>query len=163
MTALGWLKHIFLKGSTFGAKDIKRNEKLSRVLKLVLRTSKQDWKFEKNRKVVKDTIPHKICTGLDLVASDGFSASFYLPRYEIDKSREPINIYENWPHFFSLVPDKGFMTFHSADDDIFCKGEIIGMVNSEVVIEEITRDRTCAETDLLDFFDELRAYFKEKR
>lgn len=163
MSVMKLLRSIFSKILTIGKRDMvqekKRDEKLSNVLMLLRRTSKQDWTLQRNVSVVKETIHHKIHTGDDCI-TDGFSMWLYVPRYKIDTSREPIEIHETWPYFFSLDHDRGFMTFHSSDDDVFCKGKIIGMINSETAIEEIYRDKSGIDADLLDFFDDLRMHFR---
>lgn len=164
MSVMKLLRSTFSKIFTFGKKDIEndklRQEKLSNVLRLVQRTSEKDWSFQRNRRVVKNTIYHKKHVGDDFI-SDGVCGGFYMPIYEIDESREPTKIYETWPYFFSLDHDRGFMTFHSSDDDVFCRGKIIGIINSETAIEEIYRDKSGIDADLLDFFDDLRMHFRE--
>ena len=165
MPVTKWLKSTFLKMLTLGKMDLaqeeKRNEKLSKVLMLLRLTSKKDWMLQQNIRVAKETIHHKIHTGDDCI-TDGFSMWLYVPQYKIDTSREPIEIHETWPYFFSLDHDKGFMTFNSSDDDVFCKGKIIGMINSETAIEEIDRDKAGIDADLLDFFDDLRICLRQK-
>lgn len=160
MAIINWLIKIF----TFGKKDIEneklRQEKLSNVLRLVQRTSEKDWSFQRNRRVEKDTIYHRKHVGDDFIF-DGVCTGFYMPIYEIDETKEPIKIYETWPYFLSLDHDMGFVTFNSADDDVFCKGKIIGVVNL-IIVEEIARDRSDLDNELLKFFDDLRFDLKKK-
>lgn len=167
---LNWLKYVFLKIITLGKRDIrldelrnKRSEKLSKVLMMLRKTSTGDWMFEKDVKIVKDRIYHKKHVGDDFIG-DGCFIAFYMPRYEIDETKPPIEIYENLPYFFSLNHhDKGFMTFSSSDKDVFCSGRLVGMVNSETVIEYVSRNATQTDVEILGFFENLRVHFKKKK
>lgn len=160
MAIISWLIKIFTLGKKDIGNDKLRQEKLSNVLRLVQRTSEKDWSFQQNRRVVKDTLYHEKHVGDDFIG-DAVFGGFWMPRYEIDKTREPIKIYETWPYFLSLDHDIGFVTFNSSDDDVFCKGKIIGVVNL-MIVEEIAKDRSDLDNELLKFFDDLRVNLKKK-
>lgn len=153
---------IFLKTITIGKKDEKRKERLSKVLRLVRQTLREDWTLGRNIKLVRKTIYSEINEGYDFI-SDGMCGGFYFPRYRIDPSKEPIKIYKTWAYFLSLDHDKGFMTFSSDDESMFYEGKIVGLVDSEAVIEEIARNKTDVDIELLGFFDDLRLHLDGKR
>lgn len=166
MVIIKWLEYVFLKIFTLGKKDIKkdkeRKERLLKILMLLHGTSREDWVLERNVKMVKTTIYHEIYEGDDFI-TDGVFMAMHVPRYRIDTSREPIKIHETWSYFFNLDRGKGFMTFRSNDNDVFCKGEIVGVINSEIVVEKIYRGKTDVDSDLLGFFDSLRTHLKRRR
>lgn len=166
MGVMKWLKYVFLKIVTLGKIDIKKEEKrkseLAKVLVCLHRTSVKDWILERSARVVKKRIYHEVHVGDDLIF-DGICGVVYVPRYEIDNTKEPIKIYETWPYFFVLDRDKGFMAFHSGDHDVFCKGTIMAIINSDIIIEDIVRGKTDVDSDLLGFFDELRMHFRKRQ
>lgn len=167
MTMSEWLKYVLLKLVTLGKidtrKEKRRGEVLSEILRLAQQISTGDWEFERNKVVVKGTIPYMVHVGEEHIDS---ILDFFIPsmsKYEADSSREPYMIYETWPYFCSFGGRKGdelFIAFHSGEEGVLCRGSLVVATdtNSDIIIEELIRrkDKVDIDTLLLNFFEDLR-------